>query len=69
MIIVKGAIENLKVLTEDPMIILFSKKEYFGSPLPKKVIVPTNFPRKWTFISKKMTAACLKGTAEVFSRQ
>lgn len=38
MIIVKGAIENLKVLTENPMIILVSKKEYFGSLLPKKVI-------------------------------
>lgn len=36
--IVKGVIENLKVLTEASQIILLFEKDFFGSPLPKKDI-------------------------------
>lgn len=59
--IVKGVIENMKVLTKTPMNILLSEKD-FGTPLTKKDNKSLLIPSSNEILFHDMITACLKGT-------
>lgn len=54
MIVVKELIDNLKVLTEDPMSIFVSKVDLFGSPIPKTFMETLLLPLQMNIYFEKL---------------